>query len=297
MGVGLRAGISSGGGEARARARGGARRQLRRGLLLLGLGSLLFVLAGCPTHQPGCYQEVAKRKWQRLPSSSSELRIFAEERFHDDASARDVADSAAAACKAQSQDRSDAEAAFFAARACNWLTYREQLPKWLDGDCASFGEVATQYGPDVARYHYELAIAIGLEVRSASVKSALLNIAWLVSVLEKVIELDEGIDGGGPLRTLGLLYLRAPPWPTSVGDEEAALELLERALQSDDSHPLNHLFYSEALLVDERVEEARVALARFRELNVPERYYWRSAYWTRDAEELEKRIREAEDDL
>jgi hypothetical protein len=266
-------------------------------LLLLLLVPLLFA---CSSRQLCCADEVSKRKWRHLPGSASELRDLAKGLFHEDASPRDIADSAAAACKAlsMSPDRAlEAETAYLAARACNWLTYREVLPTWLDGDCLVFGEAAVEADPGIARGHYQLAIAIGLQIRGANVKSALLSIGWLVSVLEEVITLDEGLDEGGALRTLGLLYLRAPPWPTSVGDEEAALELLERAVSHHGDHPLNHLFYAEALLVDERVGEAKAALARFRQLNVAERFYWRSALWTQDAQELEKKIREVEDDL
>lgn len=282
-----------------ARPRGPASRGPRwqRLLRVLLVSLLLPLLVACPSRRPCCFDEVSKRKWLRLPDGSAELKALAEELFHEDAPLRGIADSAAAACKAFSLDGRDGQAAYLAIRACNSLTYRGKLPKWLEGDCLTFGEAAVEAGPNVARYQYQLAIAIALQVRAANVKSALLNIAWLVSVLDRVIELDEGIDMGGPLRTLGLLYLRAPPWPTSVGDEELALELLERAVTLYDEHPLNHLFYAEALLVDERLPEAIRALGRFRERNAPERYYWRSALWTDDAKELEKRIRDVEGEL
>ena len=55
------------------------------------------------------------------------------------------------------------------------------------------------------------------------------------------------IDDGGPLRLLGMLYLKAPPWPTGFGDSEKALELLRTAVEKHPRHPLNHLFYAEVL--------------------------------------------------
>ena len=63
---------------------------------------------------------------------------------------------------------------------------------------------------------------------------------------------------GGPLRLLGMLYLKAPPWPTGIGDGDKALALLKDAVSLYPDHPLNHLFYAEALYeVDEKTQDAK----------------------------------------
>ena len=54
-------------------------------------------------------------------------------------------------------------------------------------------------------------------------------------------------DLGGPLRALGMLYLRAPAWPAGVGDLELSLEMLEKAGRDYPDHPENHLFWAYAL--------------------------------------------------
>jgi len=72
-------------------------------------------------------------------------------------------------------------------------------------------------------------------------------------------------DMGGPLRGLGMLYLRAPAWPAGVGDLELALEFLERAGQEYPNHPENHLFYAYALEEDDQIDEAREELKRAEE--------------------------------
>jgi predicted Zn-dependent protease len=46
---------------------------------------------------------------------------------------------------------------------------------------------------------------------------------------------------------LGALYLKAPPWPGGIGDLDKALELLEKAVKEHPGHPINHLFYAQAL--------------------------------------------------
>ena len=70
------------------------------------------------------------------------------------------------------------------------------------------------------------------------------------------------LEQGGPLRVHGMLYLRAPPWPASIGDLEAALELLEAAVQQFPEHPQNHLFLAQVLHEDGDAEAAAAALER-----------------------------------
>jgi len=67
-------------------------------------------------------------------------------------------------------------------------------------------------------------------------------------------------DLGGPVRAMGMLYLRAPAWPAGVGDLELSLEMLERAGQEYPDHPENHLFYAYALEEDDQINEAREEL-------------------------------------
>ena len=71
---------------------------------------------------------------------------------------------------------------------------------------------------------------------------------------------------GGPHRLLGGVYLRAPGWPLSVGDVELALEHLSQAIRLASAWPENLLLYAEALLADDRPEEARAALAEAKAL-------------------------------
>ena len=63
-------------------------------------------------------------------------------------------------------------------------------------------------------------------------------------------------EHGGPFRALGMLYLKAPAWPRSIGDLEKSLELLERGTVEFPNFPLNHFFYAQALVEDESFEDA-----------------------------------------
>ena len=76
---------------------------------------------------------------------------------------------------------------------------------------------------------------------------AMENLERLEIEMKRALALNPGIDDGGPLRLLGALYLKAPAWPNGIGDLDKALELLEKAVKDYPAHPINHLFYAQAL--------------------------------------------------
>ncbi len=94
--------------------------------------------------------------------------------------------------------------------------------------------------------HYYLAANLGLLVRE-QVTLAVQNLGRLAQEMRLAVALSPGLDEGGPLRLLGALYLKAPAWPDGMGDLDQALALLERAANEYPRHPINHLFYAQAL--------------------------------------------------
>jgi tetratricopeptide (TPR) repeat protein len=61
---------------------------------------------------------------------------------------------------------------------------------------------------------------------------------------------------------LGLLQLRAPGPPTSVGSPRKGLRNLQRAVELFPDYPENYLYLAEALRDNGRGDEARVALEK-----------------------------------
>jgi hypothetical protein len=117
-----------------------------------------------------------------------------------------------------------------------------------------------QGGMNDGAVHYYLAANLGLSVRDRPLEGAQ-QLPRLEQTLQKAMQLQPGIDQGGPLRLLGMLYLKAPPWPTGLGDGDKALDLLKQASSRYPGHPLNELFYAEALWeVDNQAEQARAVL-------------------------------------
>jgi hypothetical protein len=140
----------------------------------------------------------------------------------------------------------------------------------LAAEGVRWAEIALDGDPRVARYgirgdetveegrvNYYLAVNLGIAVRDHTAL-ALKNLKKLSRVLQVAIRLSPNVDSGGPLRVAGLLYLVAPPWPQGIGDGDRALELLERAVHEHPEHPLNHIFYAQALHELEEGDEAEV---------------------------------------
>ena len=125
-------------------------------------------------------------------------------------------------------------------------TNQEKREKLAD-EGVSFAEAALANGGGTdGAVHYYLAVNLGIAVREHPILAAG-NIDRLETELKQAVALSPDIDEGGPLRVLGSLYLKAPAWPSGIGDRDKALELLEKAVKEHPEHPLNHLFYAQAL--------------------------------------------------
>ncbi|MBS3951524.1 MAG: tetratricopeptide repeat protein [Methylomicrobium sp.] len=120
----------------------------------------------------------------------------------------------------------------------------------LAAEGVGFAEAALQQGGrGDGAVHYYLAANLGLSVRE-HMTQAMGSLGRLEDEMKQAVALSPDIDSGGPLRLLGMLYLKAPAWPNGIGDLDKALELLEKAAKEHPGHPLNHLFYAQALWAD-----------------------------------------------
>ncbi len=145
-------------------------------------------------------------------------------------------------------------------RLCLLLAEREANPykrEELASEGVAFAETALAHGgEDDGAVHYYLATNLGLAVRE-HITLAMGNLQRLEGEMKRAMALSPDIDDGGPMRLLGTLYLKAPAWPNGIGDRDKALELLGDAVRKHPGHPLNHLFYAQALW--EEGDDAAVA--------------------------------------
>lgn len=266
---------------------------MRSLFLFLLLPLVLVTTPGCGSQHLCCVDEVARHRWDDLPTTRPELLALARERVSALATDKDLVQGVMAACKLLATHRDDGEAALVAAMGCFELRDRGTIPDWMWKDCIPFSETATHQLPEDGAAHYTLALNVGLETQNQNPKDALLNIGWILSELDSAVALDEALDDGGPLRVMGLLYLRTPSWPTSIGDAEKGLELTRAAVTKYPSHPLNHLALAEALLLDGDYDGVKEHVALARALFDPARHGWRAERYIKDADALEAKARAA----
>ena len=77
---------------------------------------------------------------------------------------------------------------------------------------------------------------------------------------QRVEALDKKFDHSAGARLLGGIYLKAPAWPTSVGDSELAVEHLQRAVETSSEWPENKLLLAEAYYEEDQIDEAKSLL-------------------------------------
>jgi tetratricopeptide (TPR) repeat protein len=125
---------------------------------------------------------------------------------------------------------------------------------------------AQQLKPTGVEGHYWYAINVGL-LADADRSYGLTAVGEMEAALRRAIELDERYDFAGPLRVLGILLLRTPCPPTSIGSPRKGLRMLQRAVELFPDYPENYLYLAEALRDNDRPNDARTALGKL--LNAP----------------------------
>ena len=138
---------------------------------------------------------------------------------------------------------------------------------------------------------YFLALCLGYVAINAN-SGAFDLLPEIVNAGKAAAAINESYAYGGPQRLLGMVYLRAPGWPTSIGDPDEALQHLTRAVTIGPDYAPNHLFYAEALLANEKRTEALHEVERAMSLSPPTDplLLRQLAQWKADAEALKKKI-------
>jgi hypothetical protein len=184
----------------------------------------------------------------------------------------------------------------FPSRICLLLAEREDdqaTREKLAAEGVHFAEQTISSGAEEdGRVHYYWALNMGLAIRRHYVL-ALKNLKPLAKKLESAQQKVPAEDSGGPGRVLGMLYLKAPPWPQNIGDWDKAFALLKQTVEQFPQHPLNHLFYAQALWAineSDSMEEIRGELEKTRELLKEERWGFARKFWVKELEEFEKEL-------
>ncbi len=142
---------------------------------------------------------------------------------------------------------------------------------------------------DPAEGHFYLGLCMGARALARNMEGLAL-IPRMLAQGQAAVEKDPTVAHAGPHRLLGGIYLRAPAWPLSVGDLDEAIAHLEKATELGPEWPENLLMLAEALVEDDRTDEARAAFDKAKALLAdPSSDGWREV-WREQFESMEKRL-------
>jgi len=148
--------------------------------------------------------------------------------------------------------------------------------------------------PDRVEGHYYLAVLTGRRIEQGGL-SGFIEVRTVRDLGLKAAEIDARFEKGGPYRLLAMLFAKAPPWPTSIGDIDLALEYAEKALRVS-RYALNHLIMAEVLIEDGNLVKARRSLRRV--LAAPKIGRWakEGERWRPYARQLLDKLKQEEQD-
>lgn len=136
--------------------------------------------------------------------------------------------------------------------------------------------------------YYYLAVNLGITVEEHPL-AAMKSLDRLVASLEKALATAPDVNHAGPYRVLGMVYLKAPPWPQGIGDGDKALELLQEAVRRSPDYPMNLIFYARALWEVEGKDKMREISACLEEaVRLMDREAWKGVRerWLDDATDV-----------
>jgi tetratricopeptide (TPR) repeat protein len=180
--------------------------------------------------------------------------------------------------------RDDYDAQWQAAQALAFLAENETRAELRLEDARKGVVLARQaraLKSDGVEGQYWYALTVGMlanEDRSYGLSA----VAEMETALKRAMELDERYDLAGPPRVLGILLLRTPGPPASIGSPRKALRLLQHAVELFPDYPENYLYLAEALRDNGRADEAKEALRKVLEATPwPDRQFeseqWKAA--------------------
>jgi hypothetical protein len=225
-----------------------------------------------------------------LPEEPERLLAYADQETAKD-SRLGAENALIAVDKILASDPKSHEALWRGARACAWLAqevtdgpHREAYSqRGMD-----YAKRAVEAEPKRVEGYYYLGINIGLYATTKTFGRSL--VPKVRDAAQEAVKADESYDHAGPLRLLGSVFVKAPPWPASIGDVDEGQKHLSRAVQIARDYPENHLLFGDALASDDHPSDA------IREyklvLSAPSQPEWahRLERWKREAKEGIKKL-------
>ncbi len=225
--------------------------------------------SGCSVHfQPG--PAFQKMKSNDLPDDPLALLSIAHAAYNPFGPVASVRHSLSASEKVLASHPENELARYYYGRAATWLLeldkdLSDEESKQMSGQGFDYLRPVAEGNSDRVDYVFLAGALLGNYVR-LSPSQGVAQVGRIHDYFERAVNLDPSYDGGAPLRALGTLLVKAPPWPAGVGDVDQGIELLEQAVELFPGHPANHYYLAEALAAEGRRNEAATAFEHVVEL-------------------------------
>lgn len=142
--------------------------------------------------------------------------------------------------------------------------------------------------PKHAAGYYYLGMNLGQLARTKTL-GALSIVREMEQVFKRSAELDNKVHFSGADRCLGILYLEAPGWPTSIGNKSKSRHHLQRCVELSPEYPDNHLELMEAYLEWKDTKALQRAAKDFEALLPKAREQFKGESWEENWLDWEKR--------
>ncbi|KIX11834.1 TRAP transporter TatT component family protein [Dethiosulfatarculus sandiegensis] len=154
------------------------------------------------------------------------------------------------------------EAAWKKARALFWVGGHSPEEKKLEiySQAVESAKQAIKNDPKSAPAHFWLGASYGFYGNAKGVMESLSLIDPIKEEMAAVMELDPTYAHGGPDRVLGRLYFKVPG--LFGGDNDLAMEHLEKAVKAGPNYFLNHIYLAEVYLDEEMNDKAKGLLQK-----------------------------------
>jgi hypothetical protein len=183
----------------------------------------------------------------KFPNTEGELLALSHRSYRFQGPVAAVATSLLAAERALIKNSHNELSNFFAARAAYWLIEFGGN----DFDQKNLAQLGFQYAEEAetrdgsrAAYAFLLGVHLAYQVRDSAMPR-LIDLRRVRDYFQRAVELDPYWDEAAPLRAMGILLIKSPSWPASVGDNEEGVALLEKAAAAYPLYPSTFIFMAE----------------------------------------------------
>ncbi len=130
--------------------------------------------------------------------------------------------------------------------------------------CIEYADAAILRNPKAGTAYFMKALCLGKRGELNGLWSSLRMLNDFESNMKRAVELNPGLDGGGPYRALGRFYFQLPG--LLGGSLKNAIQHLEKAMTYGPENWENLLYLGEAYIEDDRYNQAHTLLAKFMEI-------------------------------